>query len=572
MNKKQIVDQLETIALYLEIEGENPFKIAAYRRAGQALERDRRSMAQITDLGSIRGIGKGTAQVIGELMATGESSVLKELQKKIPASLPELLKIPGLGGKKIGKLYQALGVKDSETLRTVCEKGLVRNLPGFGKKTEEKILKAINEQDNRPVQLSIAYMTDLAEKIEAELAQIHVIRRFSRAGSLRRAKEYMKDLDFVLETEVPEETADRILESLDVFEVSGRGERKMTVLLDDPFHVSVDFRFAKPEAFVTTLHHFTGSKEHNVLLRHLAKERGEKISEYGVESGNGSLLTFSSEADFYHHFGLHEIPPEVREGTVEVERAARAPLGLLKLSDIKGDLHMHSTWSDGSYTVQEMADAMRAKGYEYACLTDHSRSLRVAGGLTEYQLMKQLEEVERINAQYNDFRIFSGVEMDILPDGRLDYPDDILKSLDFVIASIHSSFSQTREAIMKRLEIACLNPYVRLIAHPTGRMPGRRKGYAVDVDRLIELAQVTGTALELNASRYRLDLSSKWVNKAQAAGVKIAINTDSHSLKMIDDMTLGVQTAIRGWVRPGTVLNTLSRKAFEHFLKKGKNL
>jgi DNA polymerase (family 10) len=233
---------------------------------------------------------------------------------------------------------------------------------------------------------------------------------------------------------------------------------------------------------------------------------------------------------------------------------------------------MHSTWSDGACTIQEMVEAMRAKGYRYACLTDHSKSLRVAGGLSEHMLLKQLEEVARVNARFSDFTLFSGVEMDILADGTMDYSNEILEKLDFVIASIHSSFSQSRQAIMRRLEAACRNPFVRLIAHPTGRLLGKRSGYAVDVERLIELARETGTALELNASRYRLDLSAKWLTKAQDAGVKLAIDTDSHSLKMLDDMALGVQTAVRGRIRPETVLNTLTEDAFVAFLKQKKTV
>lgn len=572
MDKKQLIKTLETIALYLEIEGENPYKVAAYRRAAQALERDRRSAATIDDFSSIRGIGKGTARVIEELMNTGESTTLNELKTKIPSGLIDLLRIPGLGGKKIGMLYRSLQVTDLPTLQEACEQKRLRALPGFGVKTEENILEAIHDRETHPPLLSIAYMLGLAEEIERMLGQIDSIGRFSRAGSLRRAKETMKDLDFVVETREPEQAADALLALLPVHEVVGRGEAKMTVRLDDTYHVSVDFRFAAPEAYVTTLNHFTGSKEHNVLMRHLAKTRGEKISEYGVTSEDDSVHTFESEADFYRHFGLNEIPPEVREGTDEVALAAQHPFHLIQISDIKADLHMHSTWSDGACTIQEMVEAMRAKGYRYACLTDHSKSLRVAGGLSEHMLLKQLEEVARVNARFSDFTLFSGVEMDILADGTMDYSNEILEKLDFVIASIHSSFSQSRQAIMRRLEAACRNPFVRLIAHPTGRLLGKRSGYAVDVERLIELARETGTALELNASRYRLDLSAKWLTKAQDAGVKLAIDTDSHSLKMLDDMALGVQTAVRGRIRPETVLNTLTEDAFVAFLKQKKTV
>lgn len=570
MNKREIVDQLNKIALYLEIKGDNPFKVTAYRRAGQALETDQRSLSGIDDFSKIRGIGKGTAGVIDELMRTGGSRVLAELEKEIPSGLIDLTGLPGLGGKKLGKLYRSLDVTDSDSLRAACEEGRVRALPGFGEKTEQKILAAIRSRSHRPEELPIAYMLGLAEKIETALGRIG-IRRFSRAGSLRRAKEQMKDLDFVLETEDASRTSAKLLDALPVSEVTVRGEAKMTVKLSDPYRVSVDFRFASPSAFVTTLHHFTGSKAHHVLLRHLAKEKNEKISEYGVERKDGELLTFKNEAAFYRHFGLNFIPPEVREGGDEVGRAQDGPLELISLADIRGDLHMHSTWSDGSYTVQEMAEAMRARGYTYACLTDHSRSLRVADGLSPERLMRQLKEVARVNAMFDDFTLFSGTEMDILPDGSLDYPDDILEKLDFVIASIHSSFSQSPQQIMRRLENACRNPYVRLIAHPTGRLLGKRKGYAVDPDRLIRMAAETGTALEINANRNRLDLSAGLARRAQDAGVRLAIDTDSHSKKMIEDMAIGVQTATRGWIRPQTVLNTMSMPEFAAFLKHGKH-
>jgi DNA polymerase (family 10) len=572
VNKKQIISQLDTIALYLEIKGENSFKVAAYHRAGLALENDPRSMAGIEDLSKIKGIGKSTAQVIEELMARGESTVLAALEKEIPHGLLDLLRLPGLGGKKIGKLYRELGVTDLDSLRDVCEQGKVHALAGFGKKTEEHLLQALNDQQQRPNVLPIPYMLDLSEKIARVLKSTESISQFSHAGSLRRAKERMKDLDFVIETTDPEKVSGALLEKLPVHEVVGRGDAKMTVLLDDPNQVSVDFRFATRESYASMLLHFTGSKEHNVQLRRLAKERNEKISEYGVELEDGNVRTFTTEAEFYRYFGLNFIPPQAREGKDELDRAKDGPLNLIQLSDIKGDLHMHSTWSDGSHTISEMAEAMHAKGYAYACLTDHSRSLRVANGLSTERLLEQMDEVAKINDQYDDFTLFSGIEMDILPDGSLDYPDEVLSRLDFVIASIHSSFSQDQKQIMKRLENACRNPYVRLIAHPTGRMLGKRKGYAVDVNRLIQIAAETGTALELNASRFRLDLSSDWLGKVQDAGVKIAIDTDSHSLKMIDDMKLGVATAIRAGIKPENVINTWPTDRLKSFFNQKKPL
>ncbi|MFC7393704.1 DNA polymerase/3'-5' exonuclease PolX [Scopulibacillus cellulosilyticus] len=571
VNKKQIVKVLETIAIYLEIKGENPFKISAYRKAAQALENDDRSMSQIDDPSKMKGIGKGTAQVINELLETGESSLLKELQEEIPASLLQLLKLPGLGGKKIAKLYQSLGITDLESLKQACAEERVQELEGFGKKTEEKLLTAVEEMNQRPERLPISYMLPIAEQIETVLSSIKEIEKFSRAGSLRRCKELIKDLDFVIATDQPETTAQQLADKLQIHEIVGQGLTKMTVLLDDDYQVSVDFRFVEPKAFATTLHHFTGSKDHNVKLRQLAKSRQEKISEYGVEQeATGNVLTFENEKDFFNHFEISYIPPEAREGVDEIETAEKGSLNLIELDDIKSDLHMHTTWSDGAYTIEEMTEAARRKGYEYIVITDHSYSLRVANGLSAYRLRKQREEIERLNAQNRDFKIFAGVEMDILPDATLDYDEDTLAELDFVIGAIHSSFSQDRNMIMKRLQTALENPYVRLIAHPTGRILGGRKGYDVDVEALIKMAAQTNTALELNANPNRLDLAAHWLKKAQDANVKIAINTDAHSIDMLEDMKIGVSSAKRGLLKKASVLNTMSRSSFETFLQNTK--
>lgn len=570
MDKKEIADHLNRIALYLEIRGDNSFKIAAYRRAGQVLEEDPRPLTAIDDFSKMKGIGKGTAQVIADYMSTGESAVLHELQQQLPETLLDLLRVPGLGGKKIGKLYQQLDVRDLASLREACQTGKVRTMAGFGEKTEWKILQAIANLDERPKELPIAYMFGLAKQIEAALDPITEIHRFSPAGSLRRGKEKMKDLDFVVETSDPEKAAQAILSRLAYQEIVGRGDAKMTLLLSDPYHVSVDFRFAMPDAYITTLHHFTGSKDHNVLLRHLAKERHEKISEYGIEISDGKRLTFQNEKTFYQHLGLNYIPAPVREGGDEVEQARQGTLNLVDLDRVQADLHMHSDWSDGSSSIEEMVGGAKARGYRYACLTDHSRSLRVANGLSIERLRRQLHEVAVLNARLSDFHLFTGTEMDILADGSLDYPDNVLEQLDFVIASIHSSFAQPQSQIMKRLENACRNPYVRLIAHPTGRLLGKRNGYAVDLPRLFALARETGTGLEINASRNRLDLSADWARQAQKAGVKLAINTDSHSRTGLAEMALGVRTAQRGWIRPETVLNTMSLAQFTAFLKKKK--
>jgi DNA polymerase (family 10) len=567
-NKKDVIKLLETIALYMEIKGENPFKIAAFRKAAATLENDERSLTDIDDLTALPGIGKGTSAVIVEFIKTGQSTVLEELQKEIPAGLFPLLKIPGLGGKKIAKLYKELGIVDIASLKAACLENKVQALSGFGKKTEEKILAAIEEIGSRPERLPLAVMLPIAEGIERQLAEIEGIIRFSRAGSLRRMRETIKDLDFIIATNEPQKVRKQLLTLERVSEIIANGETKVSLQLSYEYEVSVDFRLVTPEQFATTLHHFTGSKEHNVRMRQIAKERGEKISEYGVENvETGEIITFENEAQFFAHFHLPYIPPELREDGSEVERY-QSDYPLIELSDIKGDLHMHSAWSDGAFSIEEMAEACRKKGYKYMAITDHSQFLKVANGLTVERLKKQREEIQRLNEKYDDFTILAGVEMDILPDGTLDYDDEVLEELDIVIASIHSGFSQPREVIMQRLKAALINHHVDIIAHPTGRLIGRRDGYDVDIDMLIELAKETNTALELNANPNRLDLAYEHLKKAQDAGVKIVINTDAHNLDMLEDMKIGVGIARKGWIRKETVLNALELDELRNFLKR----
>jgi len=563
-NKKDVISLLETIAVYLELKGENPFKVSAFRKAAFALETDNRSLTGITDFTAISGIGKGTAAVIEEYILEGQSSVLKELQEEVPAGLVPLLKLPGLGGKKLAKLHELLGIEDITDLEEACRMGKIEGLPGFGKKSQEKILAAIEKAGERPERLPLAYMLPIAAKIEAQLAQMKDIEKFSQAGSIRRWAETVKDLDFIIAASNRESVRKQLLSLPDIKEVIGAGDTKVSVTFGFDYDISADFRLVNIEEFASALHHFTGSKDHNVRMRQLAKERGEKISEYGVESEAG-MQTFATEEEFYAHFGLPFIPPEIREDGREVEIYS-PDMGLVGIEDIKSDLHMHSTWSDGAHTIEEMAEACRAMGYTHIAITDHSQFLKVANGLTPERLMEQHEEIRRLNEKYTDFKILSGVEMDILPDGTLDYDDEILKELDIVIASIHSAFSQPCEKIMMRLRTALENPHVDIIAHPTGRLIGRRDGYDVDIDRLIAMAKETNTALELNANPHRLDLSYVHLKKAQEAGVKIAINTDAHKTTMLSHMGIGVASARKGWIKSSSVLNTYKLEDLLQFL------
>ncbi|SCB91817.1 DNA polymerase (family 10) [[Bacillus] enclensis] len=568
MNKKDIIKLLETIAIYMELKGENSFKISAYRKAALALENDDRSLSDISDFTKLSGIGKGTAGVIEEYIKEGASSVLEELKAEVPEGLIPLLQLPGLGGKKIAKLYSELGVEGIEDLEEACRSEKVQELPGFGKKTEEKILAAIAQAGKRPERLPIAFMTGIAEEIEAYLTNIKEINTFSRAGSLRRMRETIKDLDFIISTDKPKKVKEELLKLPAITEIIAAGETKVSLTLQYRWDVSIDFRIVKPEEFATTLHHFTGSKDHNVRMRQLAKERGEKISEYGVEnSETGEIKTFETEEEFYAHFNLPFIPPELREDGKEVDEYKEG-YDLIDSSHIKGDLHMHTTWSDGAYSIEEMVQVCIDKGYQYMAITDHSKYLRVANGLTDERLLKQIEEIKEINKKYDKIEVLSGIEMDILPDGSLDYSDDILEKVDLVIASIHSSFSQPQDKIMERLKTALDSVHVDIIAHPTGRIIGRREGYDVDMDLLIKLAKETDTALELNANPNRLDLSAENIRKAQESGVKLFINTDAHSHEHLEFMNIGVAAAKKGWIKKDTVINTWDKEDLLDFLNR----
>ncbi|GAE26146.1 DNA polymerase X family [Halalkalibacter wakoensis JCM 9140] len=572
MNKKDVIRYLETIATYLEIKGENPFKISAYRKAALSLEADERTLNEIENPASLNGIGKGTAEVILELKNAGKCTILDQLQKDVPEGLLPLLKLPGLGGKKIGKLYKELGIVCIDTLKAACVEKKVQQLAGFGKKTEEKILIAIEEANTRPERLALPIVLPIAVSIEQALAKMDGVTRFSRAGSLRRMSETVKDLDFIIATTEIEKVREGILGLEAISKIIANGDTKISVEVVGEYPISIDFRLVRPEEFATTLHHFTGSKDHNVKMRQLAKARGERISEYGVENlETGEVKTFLSEQDFFEHFHLTFIPPEAREDQGEVEKAEKGiDHALQYVTDelIRSDLHMHTTWSDGAHSIEEMIEAAKEKGYDYIAITDHSKYLRVANGLSVERLKEQHAKIKKLNEQYDDFTILTGIEMDILPDGTLDYEDEILAEVDFVIAAIHSSFQQDRETIMKRLKAALMSKHVDLIAHPTGRLLGRRDGYDVDVEMLIELAKETNTALELNANPHRLDLSAHWLKKAEEAGVVIAINTDAHNTESLDLMTYGTAIARKAMLKPESIMNTWSLEKLQAFLNR----
>ncbi|MFG3611025.1 DNA polymerase/3'-5' exonuclease PolX [Rummeliibacillus stabekisii] len=566
MNKKNIIHTLEQIALYLELKGENPFKIAAFRKAAQALETDTRSMSEIDDITAIKGIGKGTAAVITDLLENGRSEVLLELQNEIPKGLPPLLKLPGLGGKKIAKLYKELGVDSAESLRVACEEGKVAALSGFGKKTQDKIMKELKSFGEKAEMHPIWLLDELVTQLNVLLEEIQEIDEFSVAGSFRRVKEQSKDIDFIIATENPAAVKEALLSKLSYQEIIASGDTKISVELQTE-GIQVDFRLVSNEEYATALHHFTGSKDHNVRMRQIAKEHGEKISEYGIEQQDGRVLTFDSETAFFAHYNLPFIPPTVRMGGKEFDRLDQIP-DLIKLSDIQADLHMHTTWSDGAYAVHEMGQALIDKGYRYGVITDHSQYLKVANGLTAARLKLQRKEIQQFNREHPEFTLLAGTEMDILPDGSLDFDDEVMADLDFVIASIHSSFSQPQEKIMERLHEALKNPHVDMIAHPTGRIIGKRDGYNPDVPQLIAWAKEYGKILELNANPYRLDLCMEHLEMAARASVPIAINTDAHAIDQLRFMEVGTKYAQKAWLKKENIVNTWSLKDFMTYLQK----
>lgn len=565
-NKKEIIHLLEEIAVYMELKGENSFKISAFRKAAQAIELDSRSLSEIDDFTKISGIGKTTGEIIQHFLATGECPELVELKKEVPAGLVPLLDVPGLGGKKLSRLYHELGVTDKATLLEQAENGQIEALKGFGKKSAEKMAEAVREMGERPDRYPLNDVLPVIEKVEEYLAGIKEIDTFLQAGSLRRLRETVKDLDYVIATEKPEKVQKALLEFPLITDVTGAGDTKVSAVLEDNITISVDFRLVEKKAFATTIHHFTGSKDHNIKMRQLAKQSNEKISEYGVEQADGTMRHFETEEAFFEHFNIPFLPPEVRRDGSEIERVKK-DTKFLELDDIRGDLHMHTTWSDGAYAIPEMIEACIAKGYEYMVITDHGKFLRVANGLDEKRLLEQQAEIKKVAANYPEIDVYSGVEMDILPDGSLDFEDETLEQLDFVIASIHSSFGQSEKEIMKRLKAACENPHIRLIAHPTGRIIVKRKPYHVNMKELIELAKNTGTALELNANPQRLDLNREHLELAQIAGVPVAINTDAHDTKHLDFMSLGVRAAKKAWLDKSMVLNTKSAAEFKQFLQ-----
>jgi len=548
------------IAEILKIKEENPFKIRAYEKVALILENlpvDIETIYRQGGLNNIPGVGESIAQKIEEYLTTGKISYYEELKASVPAGVIELLDIPEVGPKTAKLLYEQLNIDSLEKLEEVVRQQRVRNLPGMGEKSENNILRGIELYKRQKERFLLGRALPLAEEIIGSLSKLKEVDKINYAGSLRRKKETIGDIDILVTSQKPERIMQTFVSLPQVREVLAEGPTKSSVLTREDIHV--DVRVVEPRSFGAALQYFTGSKAHNIKLRELAVRRGLKINEYGVfETKTGERIAGEEEEEVYRILDLSFIPPELREDRGEIEAAQQNRLPqLVESSQIKGDLHLHTKWSDGAHTIRQMAEEAKKKGYDYLAITDHSQSLKFAGGLTEERLKEQIEEVKKLDQELEGITLLAGIEVDIKSDGSLDFSDEILSRLDIVIAAIHSGFKQESKVLTERIVKAMQNKFVHIIAHPTGRLLGYREPYQLDMERIIEVAADTRTILELNAQPERLDLSDVYCRRAKEQGVQLSIGTDAHSREGLAVMELGVATARRGWLEEKDVVNTL---------------
>lgn len=572
MKNREVAQLFADVAEMLSIRGDQIHRVLAYRRAAESiaeLGRDINQIAMEGTLTEIPGIGKTLADKIEEMLATGKLQFYEKLAQEVPPSLLELLRVEGLGPKRVKQVYEVLGVTTLAGLTAVTQTGQLRNLPGMGAKSEAKILAAIEalarHGDDR-IPLGDAW--PVAQAILMELVQAPGVTKTAVAGSLRRMKETIGDIDLLVAAADYLPVMERFC-TLDAVEtVVGRGPTKSRIVLLNG--LGVDLRVLPAERWGTLLSYFTGSKDHNVRLRELALKQGLSLNEHAFTPQDGSPeILCADEETVYKTLGLPIIPPPLREDRGEIEAALRGELpNLVQLDDIRSDLHMHTTWSDGKMSVLAMAKAAQARGFQHIVITDHSVSLGIANGLSIERLRQQAEEIRTVDTEMGpDFRVLQGTEMEIKADGTLDYPDAVLAELDFVIASLHTSLSQPRAQVTQRLLNAINNPHVDMIAHPTGRLLTDRPGADLDMDAIFAAAVATNTILEINANPSRLDLRDGHVRRAIELGVKIAINCDAHHPDQFDLLHYGVATAQRGWAEARHIVNTWTTADFLAFIR-----
>lgn len=572
MNNRQVADILYEIADMLEIKGEVIYKSIAYRRAADNILNLGRNINDIWREGKLReipGVGAALAKKLDELLRTGRLEYYEGLKEEIPPGVVAMLAIPEVGPKTAKLLYEKLGLMSVADVERAAREGKLRELPGLGVKSEANILAGIEALHRRSTRIPLGMAWPVAREILAGLrAGCAAVQQAAAAGSLRRMKATVGDIDLLVASDQPEAVMDCFIHLPLVEEVSLRGPTKSSVILHNG--LQVDLRVLEPARYGSLLQYFTGSKDHNVALRELSLSQGLSLSEYGFKR-NGEEILCADEESVYHTLGLPWIPPELRENRGEIEAAQRGELPkLVELGDIKGDLHVHTDWSDGVASIAEIAEAARAQGYQYVVISDHTQSLGVARGLTPERLWEQRAEINRLNEQMADFRLLQGAEVEIRADGSLDLPDEVLSKLDVVVASIHSGLRQDQERITSRLVLAMRNPHVDVIGHPLGHILGQREATAVDMDTVMNVALETGTILEINSIPDRLDLDDAHIRRAVEMGVRLAVNSDAHNAAGLAAIEYGVATARRGWAEAKDIVNTLPlNKLLEIITSKG---
>jgi DNA polymerase (family 10) len=568
LHNEDIATVFDEIADLLEIEGDNPFRIRAYHNGARTLRelgRDVRTLVdQGADLTRLVGIGKNLASKIQEIIDTGHCSTLDKLRRQLPADLTHLLKLPGLGPKRVHALYHELDIHTDEQLERAARDGLIRQLPGFGEKTEARILEALQVHADSSRRFRLAVAAGYAETLLAYLESVHGVEQVEVAGSYRRAKETVGDLDILVTAADGRSVIEQFIAYDEVEAVSSHGSTRATVILRNG--LQVDLRVVPEESYGAALYYFTGSRAHNIAVRRIAQKRGLKLNEYGIFRGK-QRIAGGSEQEMFQALGLPYIPPELRENRGEIE-AARAGLlpRLVELGDLRGDLHAHTRASDGHASLRGMADAAAEHGLEYLAITEHSKRLTVAHGLDSKRLLVQAEAIDEFNAGHHAVTLLKGVEVDILEDGSLDLPDAVLEKLDLVIGAVHSRFELSRARQTRRILRAMDNPNFTLLAHPSGRLIERRAPYDVDMPRIIRHARERGCYLELNANPERLDLLDTHCQLAHEEGVLVSINSDAHGALDFDNLRYGIGQARRGWLEKRDVLNTRKLPALRKLL------
>ncbi len=575
MRNKEVAEKFYELAKMAELAGDNPFKIRAYLEAARRIENltvPIEELAKEGKLTEIKGIGASIAEKINQYLREGKIEKLEELKKKIPETLLEIEKIPGMGAKRAKLLYEKLGIKTVEDLKRAAEQGLIRKLPGFGEKTEKKILEGLNSMKDKTVdRVLLGIALPLAEGITKKLRRGSPVKKLLICGSIRRMRETIGDIDILVTSDKPDKVMDTFVRLPEVKEILVKGDTKTSILTYE--NLQVDLRVVEPASFGAAIQYFTGSRQHNIHLRELAIKKSLKINEYGVfDLNSNKKIAGETEESVYEALGLDWIPPEMREDRGEIELAEEHKLPeLVKLSDIKGDLHMHTVYSDGMNTIEEMANEAMKMGYQYIVISDHAKALGIANGLSIERYEEQKKKVQELNKKLKPFKIFLGAELNILSDGSLDFPDSKLGIFDICLAGIHTAMNQSEEKITERIKKAIANEFVKIIVHPTGRILNGRQNYSVDVDALFGEAQRYGKVFEINSSPERLDLSDLNAKKAREQfGLKLSVDTDAHSVDSLHNMRYGVGVARRAWLTKDDVINTMSLEDFEKFLGRRK--